>query len=173
MCNVRGRLRVVSSYPKSHRHPWTDCGARRRVNHFCLDALDLIEADLVAPAVVELRRALRGVVRHRRGLSSVPPFLNISRDRSSGPAVRLSVEHVGTAAPTKPCRAERIAVRAWPPARRTPVPKDNRWEEERCQIYFRRLTRQAGKRAPYPGLRATSTRVSPHQGARAPGGGWP
>src|ERR1700730_2287821 len=34
MCNVRGRLRVVSSYPKSHRHPWTDCGARRRVNHW-------------------------------------------------------------------------------------------------------------------------------------------
>src|ERR1700730_12153016 len=122
MWNVRGRVRGVSLYLKSHRHPWTDCGARRRVNYFCLDALDLIEADLVAPAVVELRRALRGVVRHRRALSSVPPFLNISRDRSSGPAVRLSVEHVGTAAPTKPCRAERIAVRAWPPARRTPVP---------------------------------------------------
>jgi ACS family tartrate transporter-like MFS transporter len=33
---VMSRLRVVSSYPKSHRRPWTDCGARRRVNHFCL-----------------------------------------------------------------------------------------------------------------------------------------
>jgi hypothetical protein len=32
------------------------------------DPLDLIEAELVAPAVVELRRARRGVVRHRRGL---------------------------------------------------------------------------------------------------------
>ena len=63
MCNVRGRLRVVSSYPKSHHHPWTDCGARRRVNHFCLDhdALDLIEADLIAPAIVEPGRARRGV----------------------------------------------------------------------------------------------------------------
>jgi len=35
----------------------------------------LIEAELVAPAIVELCRARRGVVRHRRGLSRVPPFL--------------------------------------------------------------------------------------------------
>src|SRR5947208_3483202 len=32
------------------------------------DPLDLIEADLIAPAVVELRRARRGMVRHCRGL---------------------------------------------------------------------------------------------------------
>jgi len=30
--------------------------------------LDLIEAELVAPAIVELRRALRRMVRHRRCL---------------------------------------------------------------------------------------------------------
>jgi hypothetical protein len=44
------------------------------VNHFCLDhnALDLIEADLIAPAIVELGRARRGVVRHRCGLSAAP-----------------------------------------------------------------------------------------------------
>ena len=49
------------------------------MNHFCLDhdALDLIEADLIAPAIVEPGRARRGV----RGFaiaaafSSVPPFL--------------------------------------------------------------------------------------------------
>src|ERR1700730_15055286 len=82
MCNVRGRLRVVSSYPKSHRHPWTDCGARRRVNHFCLDhdALDLIEANLVAPAIVELRGACAGMVRHRSSLFQRAAVLEVSRD---------------------------------------------------------------------------------------------
>src|SRR6478672_9885591 len=82
MCNVRGRLRVVSSYPKSHRDPWTDCGARRRVTHFWLDhdALDLIEADLIAPAIVELGRARRGVVRHRCGLLKRAAVLEIGRD---------------------------------------------------------------------------------------------
>jgi hypothetical protein len=39
------------------------------LNH---NPLDLIEAELVAPAVVELRRARRGVVRHRRGLFKGP-----------------------------------------------------------------------------------------------------
>src|SRR5690349_20286932 len=35
VCNVRSRLRVVPSHPKSHRHPRTDCGARGPVNHVC------------------------------------------------------------------------------------------------------------------------------------------
>src|ERR1700731_67638 len=89
MCNVRGRLRVVSSYPKSHRHPWTDCGARRRVNHFFLDhdALDLIEADLIAPAIVELGRARRGVVGHRCGLLKRAAVLEIGRDPGRPEAV--------------------------------------------------------------------------------------
>src|SRR4051812_39758888 len=32
MCNVRGRLRVVPSYPKSHHQPCSDSGARRRLS---------------------------------------------------------------------------------------------------------------------------------------------
>src|SRR5882672_1599090 len=81
------------------------------LNH---NPLDLIEAELVAPPIIELRCPRRGWFAIA---ASVPLFLKIGRDRdrSSGPAVRLSVEHVGTAAPTKPCRAERIAVRAYPP----------------------------------------------------------
>src|SRR5258708_37046564 len=41
------------------------------------DPLDLIEAELVAPAIVELRRARRGVVRHRRGLLKRAAVLEI------------------------------------------------------------------------------------------------
>ena len=44
------------------------------------DPLDLIEADLIAPTVVELRRARRGVVRHRRGLFQRSAILEVSRD---------------------------------------------------------------------------------------------
>src|SRR5271169_3677290 len=40
--------------------------------HLNHDPLDLIEAELVAPPVVELRRSRRGVVRHRRGLFKRP-----------------------------------------------------------------------------------------------------
>jgi len=74
------------------------------LNH---NPLDLIEAELVPPAIVELRRARRSMVRHRRGLFERAAVLKIGRDsdRSPGLAVRLSVEHIGTAAPTKPCRA--------------------------------------------------------------------
>jgi hypothetical protein len=36
--------------------------------------LDLIEAKLVAPAIVELRRAHRGMVRHSAVVSNFPPF---------------------------------------------------------------------------------------------------
>jgi hypothetical protein len=49
-----------------------DSWAGQRVRH---DPLDLVETNLVAPAIVELRRARRGAVRRRRGFSSVPPFL--------------------------------------------------------------------------------------------------
>jgi hypothetical protein len=53
------------------------------------DPLDLIEAHLVAPAIVELRGARRGMVRHRRGLFERAAVLEIGRDldRSSGPAL--------------------------------------------------------------------------------------
>jgi hypothetical protein len=37
--------------------------------------LDLIEADLIASPIVELRRARQGMVCHHRCLSNVPPFL--------------------------------------------------------------------------------------------------
>jgi hypothetical protein len=37
--------------------------------------LDLIEAELVATSIVELRRARRRMVRHPAVFSSVPPFL--------------------------------------------------------------------------------------------------
>jgi len=39
------------------------------------DPLDLIEAHLIAAAIIELRRARGGVIRHRGDFSSVPPFL--------------------------------------------------------------------------------------------------
>jgi hypothetical protein len=44
------------------------------LNH---DALDLIEAELVAPAIVELRRARRGMVRHRCRLLEGAAILEI------------------------------------------------------------------------------------------------
>jgi hypothetical protein len=44
------------------------------------NSLDLIEAELIAPAIVELRRARRGMVRHRRGLFQRPAVLEIGRD---------------------------------------------------------------------------------------------
>jgi hypothetical protein len=51
------------------------------------DPLDLIEAELVAPAIVELRRARRGVVRHRRGLFQRAAVLEIGRDARRPEAV--------------------------------------------------------------------------------------
>ena len=50
---------------------------RQALDH---DALDLIEAEFLAPAIVELRRARRGVVRHRRGLFERAVVLQICRD---------------------------------------------------------------------------------------------
>src|SRR5580693_8606988 len=44
------------------------------------DPLDLIEAELVAPAIIELRSARRGVVRHRGGLLERAAVLEIGRD---------------------------------------------------------------------------------------------
>jgi hypothetical protein len=38
------------------------------------DPLHLIQAQFVAPAIVELRGARGGVARHWGGLSSMPPF---------------------------------------------------------------------------------------------------
>ena len=51
--------------------------AAGKSNH---DQLDLIEAELVAPAIEELRRARRGVVRHRRGLFQRLAVLELGRD---------------------------------------------------------------------------------------------
>jgi hypothetical protein len=47
------------------------------VNHFCLDhnALDLIEADLIAPAIVELVVRVEAWFAIAAAFSSVPPFL--------------------------------------------------------------------------------------------------
>src|ERR1700730_19048430 len=44
------------------------------------DPLDLIEADLIPPAIVELCRARRGVVRHRRGLFQRAAVLEVGGD---------------------------------------------------------------------------------------------
>ena len=68
MCNVRACLCVVPSYPKSHRHPWSDCGARRRVNHFTC-------------------RACRGMVRHRCRLLEGAAILEIGSNPSRPEAV--------------------------------------------------------------------------------------
>jgi hypothetical protein len=46
------------------------------------DPLDLIEAELVASTIVELRRARGGVVRHRRGLFECTALLELGRDAS-------------------------------------------------------------------------------------------
>jgi hypothetical protein len=49
--------------------------------------LDLIEDHLVAPAIVELRRARRGVVRHRGGLFECAAVLEIGGDPGCAKAV--------------------------------------------------------------------------------------
>jgi hypothetical protein len=44
------------------------------------DPLDLIEADLIPPAIIELRRARRSVVRHRRGPFERAAVLEVGRE---------------------------------------------------------------------------------------------
>jgi hypothetical protein len=46
---------------------FTDDGSDNVVNGLNDDPLNLIEADFVAPAIIELRRSRRGVVRHGGG----------------------------------------------------------------------------------------------------------
>jgi hypothetical protein len=50
-------------------------------------SLDLIEADFVVPAIVELRPARRGVVRHHRGFSESAAVLEVSGDPGCQAAV--------------------------------------------------------------------------------------
>jgi len=54
------------------------------LNH---DPLDLIEAELVAPAIIKLGGARRGVVRHRRGLLERAAVLEIGGDAGCPEAV--------------------------------------------------------------------------------------
>jgi hypothetical protein len=49
--------------------------------------LDLIEADLIAPSIVELRRAHRGMVRHRGGFFQCAAILEIGGDPGRPEAV--------------------------------------------------------------------------------------
>jgi hypothetical protein len=51
------------------------------------DALDFIEADLIAPTIVELRRARRRMVRHGRGLLERAAVFQIGRDSGCPEAV--------------------------------------------------------------------------------------
>src|SRR5271155_2560595 len=51
------------------------------------NSLDLIEAHLVAPAIVELRRARRGMVPHRSGLPERAAILEIGGDPGRPEAV--------------------------------------------------------------------------------------
>ena len=55
-------------------------GRRRRKPNSNRHPLDLVERHLVAAAIVELRRARRGVVRHRGGLFERAAVLKIGRD---------------------------------------------------------------------------------------------
>ena len=65
--SVRKRCRTAFSY-------WVGVIA---LDH---NPLDFIEAHLIAPAIVELGRARRGVVRHRRGLFERAAVLEIDGD---------------------------------------------------------------------------------------------
>ena len=51
------------------------------------NSLDLIEAELIAPAIVELRRARRGMVRHRRRLFECAAVLELGGDPGRPEAV--------------------------------------------------------------------------------------
>jgi hypothetical protein len=51
------------------------------------NALDFIEADLIAPTIVELRRARRRMVRHGRGLLERAAVFQIGRDSGCPEAV--------------------------------------------------------------------------------------
>jgi hypothetical protein len=66
------------------------------------DPLDLIEAELVAPAIVELRRARRGVVRHRRRLFERAGVLEISSDPGCPEAVVAELGGNASAAARRP-----------------------------------------------------------------------
>src|SRR5271169_2715288 len=96
--SVRKRCRTAFSY-------WVGVIA---LDH---NPLDLIEAELVAPAIVELRRARRGVVRHRRGLFQRAAVLEIGRDAGRPEAV---VAEFGCDAGTgRPPADHRVGVRLW------------------------------------------------------------
>src|ERR1700730_16416346 len=76
----RAHLLLLASEKHAElRASWSSCTVHphNRLNH---NPFDLIEAQLVAPAIVELRRARRGVVRHRGGLLERPAVLQIGRD---------------------------------------------------------------------------------------------
>src|SRR5260370_33450623 len=55
------------------------------------NSLDLIEAELVAPAIVELRRARRSVVGHRRSFFQCAAVLEIRRDPGCPAAVMAAL----------------------------------------------------------------------------------
>src|ERR1700737_757364 len=75
------------------------------------DPLDLIEADLIAPAIVELRRARRGTVCHRGGLFQGAPVLQVGGDPCRPEAVvgELGFNPSRGGAPPN----HRIGVRLW------------------------------------------------------------
>ena len=69
-----GRLQRFSRCPANGGYR---AQKRRPLDH---NPLDLIEADLVAAAVIELRRSRRGMVRHRGGLFERAAILEIGGD---------------------------------------------------------------------------------------------
>jgi len=96
--SVRKRCRTAFSY-------WVGVIA---LDH---NPLDFIEAHLVAPAIVELGRARRGVVRHRRGLFERAAVLQIGGDtrRSEAVVAQLGGDTGCRSAPAD----HRIGVRLW------------------------------------------------------------
>ena len=87
--SMPGRLSLVGTMLQDSTAPELLAGyrarvvapRRRRIREILERArgLDLIEADLIAPAIVELGRARRGVVRHRCGLLKRAAALEIGR----------------------------------------------------------------------------------------------
>jgi hypothetical protein len=76
----------------SHEGP-ESAQKRQPLDH---DPLDLIEADLIAPAIIELRGARRGMVRHRRGLFKRAAVLEIGGDPCRPEAVVAELEGIAS-----------------------------------------------------------------------------
>jgi hypothetical protein len=106
-------------------------GRRRRAANSDGDALDLIESDLVARAVVKLRRACRGVVRHRGSFFESAAVLEVGGD--PGRAKRVIADLCLDTGRSRAAADHRVGVRLWEGGCRQTFNRETSWTGKGCQ----------------------------------------